>query len=160
MQPIAWRCPDLDLNPNDKRPKVWYHAPRHRGEDPRRSLSTSTSKVRAPRKVSTTRLWEVCSCPTRPTVTRHHKLHGVQEVTNQLMRRCKPTQHKKRRQFPKNEELQRRPASAGKPIDMCRRVCRTMCTEGEVSMSKLQHLSLENEGLQGMCQQTIAQQFV
>ena len=30
MQPVAWRCSDLGLNPNDVRRKVWYHAPRQR----------------------------------------------------------------------------------------------------------------------------------
>ena len=38
MQPVAWRCLDLGLNPNDVRRRVWYHASRRRGKVSRSKL--------------------------------------------------------------------------------------------------------------------------
>ena len=80
VQPIAWRRPDQGLNPQLRVPlRARRRAPRQREWYPCRSLSTAATKMWTSKAWFNQPSFEKKSCPTRPTVTRNHKLHGRHE---------------------------------------------------------------------------------
>ena len=79
VQPIAYRCPDLGLTPENDvcRTEAGTMRQDRRIGYPCRGLSTADTKKRVPpRTGSISRPLKKNSCPTRPTVTQNHRLHG------------------------------------------------------------------------------------
>ena len=80
VQPIAWRRPDQGLKPQLQGPlRARRRAPRQREWYPCRGLSTAATKMWTSKFWFNRPSFEKKSCPTRPSVTRSHKLHGRHE---------------------------------------------------------------------------------